>query len=136
MTLDRAWFKRLKLNHDEALLNFGFNGFILSPYTVDIICTPTQIIHTNTAIPKPTGIYWDLLSPQKLAQAGRFRLTLSEPEFKAPWYHRLKLEYDEPLSNFAFNLDLRRYTQIKVLRDLKAGPRPPPSLPLSLPLSH
>ena len=35
---------------------------------VDIICTPTRIIHTNTAIPKPTGIFWDMLSPQKLAQ--------------------------------------------------------------------
>jgi hypothetical protein len=26
-----------------------------------------------------------------------------------PWFQRLKLEYDEPLSNVAFNFDLRRY---------------------------
>lgn len=35
---------------------------------VDVICTPTHIIHTNTTIPKPKGIYWELLSPQKLGQ--------------------------------------------------------------------
>ncbi|GAB4820621.1 hypothetical protein N2152v2_007667 [Parachlorella kessleri] len=35
---------------------------------VDIIVTPTQVIRTNTAIPKPPGILWDKLSPQKLAQ--------------------------------------------------------------------
>lgn len=27
-----------------------------------------QIIYTNTKIPKPSGIYWHLLSPQKLSQ--------------------------------------------------------------------
>ncbi|EEF38047.1 5-formyltetrahydrofolate cyclo-ligase-like protein COG0212 isoform X2 [Ricinus communis] len=35
---------------------------------VDIICTPTQVIFTNTTIPKPQGIYWDKLSPEKLGQ--------------------------------------------------------------------
>ncbi|CAI5516302.1 unnamed protein product [Closterium sp. Naga37s-1] len=35
---------------------------------VDIICTPTQIIRVSSKIPKPSGIYWHLLSPQKLAQ--------------------------------------------------------------------
>ncbi|CAI5515404.1 unnamed protein product [Closterium sp. Naga37s-1] len=35
---------------------------------VDIICTPTQIIRVTSKIPKPSGIYWHLLSPQKLAQ--------------------------------------------------------------------
>eukprot|EP00271_Cylindrocystis_brebissonii_P004276 TRINITY_DN15915_c0_g1_i1.p1 TRINITY_DN15915_c0_g1~~TRINITY_DN15915_c0_g1_i1.p1 ORF type:complete len:897 (+),score=151.62 TRINITY_DN15915_c0_g1_i1:192-2882(+) len=36
---------------------------------VDIICTPTQIIRVQKSpIPKPTGIYWDKLSPEKLAQ--------------------------------------------------------------------
>jgi hypothetical protein len=127
----------LKVSHDEALLKFGLNGFIQRPYMVDIICTPTQIIHTNTTIPKPTGIYWDLLSPQKLAQVWRCRFTLSKPGLKAPRYHRLQLEYDELLSNFALYLELRRYTQIKVLRELKAGTRPPPPLspPPPLPLS-
>lgn len=34
---------------------------------VDIICTPTKIIRVERVLPKPTGIYWDKLSPQKLA---------------------------------------------------------------------
>lgn len=34
---------------------------------VDIICTPTRIIRVVRSMPKPTGIYWDKLSPQKLA---------------------------------------------------------------------
>eukprot|EP00268_Persea_americana_P023730 TRINITY_DN2323_c1_g1_i3.p1 TRINITY_DN2323_c1_g1~~TRINITY_DN2323_c1_g1_i3.p1 ORF type:complete len:174 (-),score=25.26 TRINITY_DN2323_c1_g1_i3:86-607(-) len=35
---------------------------------VDVVCTPTQVIFTNTSIPKPQGIYWDKLSPEKLGQ--------------------------------------------------------------------
>jgi hypothetical protein len=33
-----------------------------------------------------------------------------KPTLKAPGTKRLKLQYDEPLSNFAFNFNLRRYT--------------------------
>ncbi|CAK9111663.1 unnamed protein product [Durusdinium trenchii] len=33
---------------------------------VDIICTPTRTIRVPPSLPKPTGIYWDKLSPQKL----------------------------------------------------------------------
>merc|ERR1712023_319345 len=35
---------------------------------VDIIVTPTQVIHTGTQRAKPPGILWHKLSPQKLAQ--------------------------------------------------------------------
>jgi len=35
---------------------------------VDVIVTPTQVIWTNTKIPKPKGILWHKLSPQKLGQ--------------------------------------------------------------------
>mmetsp|Transcript_79385 Transcript_79385/g.220904 ORF Transcript_79385/g.220904 Transcript_79385/m.220904 type:complete len:492 (-) Transcript_79385:50-1525(-) len=37
---------------------------------VDIIVTPTRILRVDPAkrFPKPTGIYWDLLSEQKIAQ--------------------------------------------------------------------
>jgi 5-formyltetrahydrofolate cyclo-ligase len=35
---------------------------------VDVIVTPTQVIYTNTTIPKPPGILWHKLSPQKLGQ--------------------------------------------------------------------
>jgi hypothetical protein len=33
-----------------------------------------------------------------------------EPALKAPGIHLLTLKYDEPLSTFAFNFNLRRYT--------------------------
>jgi hypothetical protein len=33
-----------------------------------------------------------------------------KPMLKAPGRTRLTLKYDEPLSNFAFNFNLRRYT--------------------------
>ncbi|KAL3716194.1 hypothetical protein ACJRO7_007886 [Eucalyptus globulus] len=42
--------------------------FLIHDVPVDVICTPTQVIFTNTSIPKPQGIYWDKLSPEKLGQ--------------------------------------------------------------------
>lgn len=55
--------------HDEQLVDdIPTDKLLRHDVPVDIICTPTRIIHTNTKIPKPDGIYWDLLSPQKLAQ--------------------------------------------------------------------
>jgi len=35
-----------------------------------------------------------------------------KPALKAPGTNSLKLNYDEPLSNFAFNCNLRRYTMV------------------------
>ena len=35
---------------------------------VDIIVTPTRTIRVSDRVAKPSGVYWDLLSPQKLAQ--------------------------------------------------------------------
>ena len=35
---------------------------------VDIIVTPTRTIRVSERVAKPSGVYWDLLSPQKLAQ--------------------------------------------------------------------
>jgi len=39
---------------------------------------------------------------------------------KAPGTKRLKLEYDEALSNFAFNFNLRRYTVVKLVDERAA----------------
>jgi hypothetical protein len=36
-----------------------------------------------------------------------------KPMLKAPGTKRLKLQYDEPPSNFAFNSNLRRYTSAR-----------------------
>jgi hypothetical protein len=44
-------------------------------------------------------------------EVGRCRLTLSKPVLKAPMVQRLKLEYGDPLSNVAFNFNLRRYSE-------------------------
>jgi hypothetical protein len=42
-------------------------------------------------------------------KVGRCKLNPMKPMLKATGTRRLKLECDEPLSNFAFNFNLRRY---------------------------
>jgi len=37
----------------------------------------------------------------------------------AAWCQRLKLEYDEPLSNLAFNFNLRRYSALGCRRRIR-----------------
>ncbi|KAH6782504.1 NagB/RpiA/CoA transferase-like superfamily protein [Perilla frutescens var. frutescens] len=55
--------------HDEQLVDdIPVDKLLVHDVPVDIICTPTQVIFTNTSIPKPQGIYWDKLSPEKLGQ--------------------------------------------------------------------
>lgn len=55
--------------HDKQLVDdIPIEKLLIHDVPVDIICTPTQVIFTNTAIPKPQGIYWDKLSPEKLGQ--------------------------------------------------------------------
>ncbi|PIM97848.1 5-formyltetrahydrofolate cyclo-ligase [Handroanthus impetiginosus] len=55
--------------HDEQLVDdIPVEKLLVHDVPVDIICTPTQVIFTNTSIPKPQGIYWDKLSPEKLGQ--------------------------------------------------------------------
>ncbi|CAK9154165.1 unnamed protein product [Ilex paraguariensis] len=55
--------------HDQQLVDdIPFEKLLIHDVPVDIICTPTQVIFTNTNIPKPQGIYWDKLSPEKLSQ--------------------------------------------------------------------
>ena len=45
-----------------------------------------------------------------LSVVRRCRLTPGCPRVDRAWFQRLKLDYDRPLSTFAFNLNLRRYT--------------------------
>ncbi|KAK8594124.1 hypothetical protein V6N13_125934 [Hibiscus sabdariffa] len=55
--------------HDCQLVDeIPVEKLLVHDVPVDIICTPTQVIFTNTAISKPQGIYWDKLSPEKLGQ--------------------------------------------------------------------
>ncbi|KAK2659063.1 hypothetical protein Ddye_005596 [Dipteronia dyeriana] len=55
--------------HDCQLVDdIPVEKLLIHDVPVDIICTPTQVIFTNAMIPKPKGIYWDKLSPEKLGQ--------------------------------------------------------------------
>lgn len=55
--------------HDEQVVNNIPSGQLTKhDVPVDIIVTPTRIIRVPNRAPKPSGIFWDLLSPQKLAQ--------------------------------------------------------------------
>ena len=47
---------------------------------VDVIVTPTKVIRVPNRASKPSGIFWDLLSPQKLAQIRVLRQLKSEIE--------------------------------------------------------
>lgn len=43
--------------HDEQLVDdIPVEKLLIHDVPVDIICTPTQIIYTNTGIPKPQGL--------------------------------------------------------------------------------
>lgn len=59
--------------HDSQVISENFppkgKNLMKHDVPVDIIVTPTQTIHVNKAKQpaKPTGIYWDLLSREKLA---------------------------------------------------------------------
>jgi hypothetical protein len=45
-------------------------------------------------------------------QGGAVQVDPVKPTLKAPGSKRLKLKHDEPLSNFAFKISLRRYTKV------------------------
>ena len=50
----------------------------------------------------------------RLRMVGRCRLTASKPCRKRPWFQRLTLKYDKPLSTFTFKSNLRRYRMGKM----------------------
>ena len=55
--------------HDEQIVNDMPKGQLTKhDVPVDIIVTPTRVIRVPNRAPKPSGVYWDLLSPQKLGQ--------------------------------------------------------------------
>lgn len=55
--------------HDEQVVEDMPEGQLTKhDVPVDIIVTPTRTIRVPNRAPKPSGVYWDLLSPQKLAQ--------------------------------------------------------------------
>ncbi|CAB9530500.1 methenyltetrahydrofolate synthetase domain containing [Seminavis robusta] len=55
--------------HDEQVVTDMPPGQLTKhDVPVDIIVTPTRTIEVPNRVPKPSGVFWDLLSPQKLAQ--------------------------------------------------------------------
>ncbi|PSS00048.1 5-formyltetrahydrofolate cyclo-ligase-like protein [Actinidia chinensis var. chinensis] len=69
--------------HDQQLVDdIPVEKLLIHDVPVDIICTPTQVIFTNTSIPKPQGIYWDKLSPEKLGQIRILRELKSKIELE------------------------------------------------------
>lgn len=49
---------------------------------VDIIVTPTRVIRVSDRVPKPSGIFWELLSPQKLGAIKVLQQLKQETEAK------------------------------------------------------
>jgi 5-formyltetrahydrofolate cyclo-ligase len=54
--------------HDEQVICMPDASLTQHDVPVDIIVTPTRVIRVPNRKPKPSGVFWDLLSPQKLAQ--------------------------------------------------------------------
>ena len=69
--------------HDEQIVDdIPANSLTKHDVPVDIIVTPTKVIRVPNRAPKPSGIYWDLLSPQKLSQIRVLRQLKQEIEAK------------------------------------------------------
>lgn len=67
--------------HDEQVVDDIPSGQLTKhDVPVDIIVTPTRTIRVPNRAPKPSGVFWDLLSPQKLAQIRVLRQLKQEIE--------------------------------------------------------
>jgi len=67
--------------HDEQVVDDIPPGQLTKhDVPVDIIVTPTRTIRVPNRAPKPSGVFWDLLSPQKLAQIKVLRQLKQEIE--------------------------------------------------------
>jgi len=66
--------------HDEQVVTMPQANLTKHDVPVDIIVTPTRIIRVPNRKPKPSGVFWDLLSPQKLAQIRVLRQLKSDIE--------------------------------------------------------
>ena len=110
----------MKLEHEKLLSNFAFN-FNLRRYTEEEEEEEEDegpetwyqgFINGTVGLKHPT---FDIEGLE--ISVGRCRLTASKPVLKA----RLKRKCDEPLSNFAFNFNLRRYISASLEYTTRAG---------------
>ena len=67
--------------HDEQVVtDIPAGSLTKHDVPVDVIISPTRLIRVPNHAPKPRGIFWDLLSPQKLAQIRVLRQLKQEIE--------------------------------------------------------
>lgn len=79
--LDAATTLVVTTVHDEQIVyDIPAGSLTRHDVPVDIIVTPTKVIRVPNRAPKPSGIMWDLLSPQKLSQIRVLRQLKSEIE--------------------------------------------------------
>jgi len=79
--LDASTTLVLTTVHDEQIVHdILVTSLTKHDVPVDIIVTPTKVIRVPNRAPKPSGIFWDLLSPQKLAQIRVLRQLRTEIE--------------------------------------------------------
>jgi 5-formyltetrahydrofolate cyclo-ligase len=83
--------------HDEQVVLMPEATLTKHDVPVDIIVTPTRIIRVPNRKPKPSGVFWDLLSPQKLAQIRVLRQLKTEIEQRLPVGTTLPCGPDEVL---------------------------------------
>ena len=122
-TLKAPGTERLKLKSDEPLSNFAFK-FNLRRYT--LAQRDAQLAQSEAMLAQSNAI---LLREREaraweVGEVGQCRLTLVSIKTivgKRLWFQRLKLQYDEPLSNFAFNFNLRRFSAGGVASELMAA---------------
>jgi len=101
-TLNAPGTHRLKLEFDGLVSNFAFN-FNLRHYSWDAMVVCTQLGYPTAYVYAVSSAYF--------GQGSAVQVDPIKPMLKAPGTKRLKLRYDVPLSNFAFNFNLRRYTK-------------------------
>jgi hypothetical protein len=102
-SVESTWFQRLKLEYDKPLSSFAFN-FNVRLYNVAA---------AREAASAGPACALELVAVWERPEVGRYRLNLSNPSWKRVCFQstRVKLKCDYPLSNFAFNFNLRRYTE-------------------------
>jgi len=88
----------LKLEYHKPLSTFGFN-FNLCRYTV-ATAAAADATAANTV---------QTLQSVDAVPGNAVQVDPMKPTLKAPGTERLKLKYDEPISNSAFKFNLRRY---------------------------
>ena len=58
--------------HDEQVVEgMPTEKLLVHDVPVDVIVTPTRVIRTDGSVRKPEGVYWDVLSPQKVGAGAR-----------------------------------------------------------------